>query len=132
MSNFNLDYKQEMENLRRGHQFQFFSFIYLTGFIPFFSLEALLYCWAILVDHHGFCKRIRKIPNLCWIQFLTNIPVQADLQWRVSDLKQEIGKSQNVDPNELRIIFAGRELNNHLKLKVFIPTKVYWMNSYCD
>ena len=37
-----------------------------------------------------------------------------------------------MDPNELRIIFAGRELNNHLKLKVFIPTKVYWMNSYCD
>ena len=37
-----------------------------------------------------------------------------------------------MDPNELRIVFAGRELNNHLKLKVFIPAKVYWMNSCCD
>ena len=73
-----------------------------------------------------------KFPISVRFNSSTNIPVQADLQWRVSDLKEEIGKSQNVDPNELRIIFAGRELNNHLKLKVFIPTKVYWMNSYCD
>ncbi|KAK2558124.1 E3 ubiquitin-protein ligase parkin, partial [Acropora cervicornis] len=58
-----------------------------------------------------------KFPISVRFNSSTNIPVQADLQWRVSDLKQEIGKSQNVDPSELRIIFAGRELNNHLKLK---------------
>ncbi|XP_067049537.1 E3 ubiquitin-protein ligase parkin-like isoform X2 [Acropora muricata] len=58
-----------------------------------------------------------KFPISVRFNSSTNIPVQADLQWRVSDLKQEIGKSQNVDPNELRIIFAGRELNNHQKLK---------------
>ena len=77
-------------------------------------------------------RRSEKFPISVRFNSSRNIPVQADLQWRVSDLKEEIAKSQNVDPNELRIIFAGRELNNHLKLKVFIPTKVYWMNSYCD
>lgn len=41
-----------------------------------------------------------KFPISVRFNSSTNIPVQADLQWRVSDLKQEIGKSQNVDPNE--------------------------------
>lgn len=47
-----------------------------------------------------------------------NIPVQVDPQWNVSKLKEEIGRQQAVDPRDIRIIFAGRELKDDMKLKV--------------
>jgi len=41
----------------------------------------------------------------------------VDPQWNVSKLKEEIGGRQAVDPKDIRIIFAGRELKDDLKLK---------------
>ena len=48
----------------------------------------------------------------------TNIPVQADPQWNVLQLKKEIAEHQAVDHREIRIIFAGKELKDDLKVKV--------------
>ena len=50
----------------------------------------------------------------------TNIPVQIDLQWNIARLKEEIARQQGVDPSELRIIFAGKELSDELQLKVIL------------
>ncbi|KXJ11382.1 E3 ubiquitin-protein ligase parkin [Exaiptasia diaphana] len=47
----------------------------------------------------------------------TNIPVQVDLTWTISRLKQEIARQQKVDPSGIRIIFAGRELKDDVVLK---------------
>jgi len=47
----------------------------------------------------------------------TNIPVEVDPRWNVSKLKEEIGRRQAVNPKDIRIIFAGRELKDDLKLK---------------
>lgn len=52
-----------------------------------------------------------------------NIPVQVDPQWNVSKLKEEIGRQQAVDPRDIRIIFAGRELKDDMKLKVLSQYK---------
>ena len=48
----------------------------------------------------------------------TNIPVQIDTQWNVVKLKEEIANLLGVDPKEIRVIFAGRELRDGIKLKV--------------
>lgn len=48
----------------------------------------------------------------------TNMPVQIEPQWNVSKLKEEIGQRQGVDPKDIRIVFAGRELKDNLRLKV--------------
>ena len=63
-------------------------------------------------------RRPQKITIFVRFNSNKNIPVNIDPQWRVSRLKQEIAANQGVDPAELRIIFAGRELKNDLQLKV--------------
>ena len=65
-------------------------------------------------------RRSTKLPIFVRFNSNTNIPVQADLQWNVSKLKEEIGERQAVDPRDIRIIFAGRELKDDLKLKVML------------
>ena len=50
----------------------------------------------------------------------TNIPVQIDPQWNIARLKEEIARQQGVDPTEIRIIFAGKELKDDLQLKVIL------------
>ena len=58
----------------------------------------------------------------------TNIPVQIDPQWTVLKLKDEIAQRQDVDPKDIRIVFAGRELKDDLKLKVLdilVPRQKY-------
>lgn len=63
-------------------------------------------------------RRPQKVPIFVRLNSNTNIPVHIDLQWTVSKLKQEIATHQGLDPTEIRIIFAGRELKDDLKLKV--------------
>ena len=65
-------------------------------------------------------RRPRRLPIFVRFNSNTNIPVQADPQWNVSKLKEEIGERQAVDPKDIRIIFAGRELRDDLKLKVLL------------
>lgn len=65
-------------------------------------------------------RRSRKLPIFVRFNSNTNIPIQADPQWNVSKLKEEIGKQQAVDPKDIRIIFAGRELRDDMKLKVLL------------
>ncbi|XP_068757054.1 E3 ubiquitin-protein ligase parkin-like isoform X2 [Montipora capricornis] len=62
-------------------------------------------------------KRSSKFPIFVRFNSNTNIPVQADPQWNVLRLKQEIAEHQAVDPREIRIIFAGKELKDDLKVK---------------
>ncbi|XP_078375582.1 E3 ubiquitin-protein ligase parkin-like [Oculina patagonica] len=62
-------------------------------------------------------RRPQKVPIFVRLNSNTNIPVQIDLQWNVLKLKQEIAAQQGVDPTEIRIIFAGRELKDDLQLK---------------
>ena len=64
--------------------------------------------------------RSRNLPIFVRFNSNTNIPVQADPQWNVSKLKEEIGERQAVDPKDIRIIFAGRELRDDLRLKVLL------------
>ena len=63
-------------------------------------------------------RRPQKVAIFVRLNSNTNIPVQIDLQWNVLKLKQEIAAKQGVDPTEIRIIFAGRELKDDLQLKV--------------
>jgi len=65
-------------------------------------------------------RRSQKLPIFVRFNSNTNIPVEVDPQWNVSKLKEEIGGRQAVDPKDIRIIFAGRELKDDLKLKVMI------------
>ena len=67
-------------------------------------------------------RRPQRLPIFVRFNSNTNIPVQVDLQWNVAKLKEEIATQQGVDPTEIRIIFAGRELKDDLKLKVIIPS----------
>ena len=63
-------------------------------------------------------RRPERLPIFVRLNSNTNIPVQVDLQWNIARLKQEIAAQQGVDPTEMRIIFAGRELKDDLQLKV--------------
>lgn len=65
-------------------------------------------------------RRPQKVPIFVRLNSNTNIPVQIDLQWNVLKLKEEIAAQQGVDPTEIRIIFAGRELKDDLQLKVLL------------
>ena len=67
-------------------------------------------------------RRPQRLPIFVRFNSNTNIPVQVDLQWNVAKLKEEIATQQGVDPTDIRIIFAGRELKDDLKLKVIIPS----------
>ncbi|KAJ7385657.1 regulation of intralumenal vesicle formation [Desmophyllum pertusum] len=62
-------------------------------------------------------RRPQKLPIFVRFNSNTNIPVQVDLQWNIAKLKEEIAQRQGVDPKEIRIIFAGRELKDDLQLK---------------
>lgn len=62
--------------------------------------------------------RIRKLTIFVRFNSSTNIPVQIEPQWNVLKLKEEIGQKQGVDPKDIRIVFAGRELKDDLRLKV--------------
>lgn len=65
-------------------------------------------------------RRPQRHPIFVRFNSNINIPVQIDLQWNVARLKEEIAAQQGVDPTEIRIIFAGRELKDELKLKVIL------------
>ena len=65
-------------------------------------------------------RRPQKLPIFVRFNSNTNIPVQVDLQWNIAKLKEEIAQRQGVDPKEIRIIFAGRELKDDLQLKVLL------------
>lgn len=65
-------------------------------------------------------RRPQRLPIFVRFNSSINIPVQIDLQWNVARLKEEIAAQQGVDPTEIRIIFAGRELKDELKLKVIL------------
>lgn len=65
-------------------------------------------------------RRPQRLPIFVRFNSNINIPVQIDLQWNVARLKEEIAAQQGVDPTEIRIIFAGRELKDELKLKVIL------------
>ena len=62
--------------------------------------------------------RIPKLTIFVRFNSSMNIPVQIEPQWNVSKLKEEIGRRQGVDPKDIRIVFAGRELKDNLRLKV--------------
>ncbi|XP_020622869.1 E3 ubiquitin-protein ligase parkin-like [Orbicella faveolata] len=62
-------------------------------------------------------RRPQRHPIFVRFNSNINIPVHIDLQWNVARLKEEIAAQQGVDPTEIRIIFAGRELKDELKLK---------------
>lgn len=68
-------------------------------------------------------RRRERLPIFVRLNSNLNIPVQVDLQWNIARLKQEIATQQGVDPTELRIIFAGRELKDDLQLKVSLILK---------
>ena len=68
-------------------------------------------------------RRPERLPIFVRLNSNTNIPVQVDLQWNIARLKQEIAAQQGVDPTEMRIIFAGRELKDDLQLKVSLILK---------
>lgn len=65
-------------------------------------------------------RRPQRHPIFVRFNSNINIPVHIDLQWNVARLKEEIAAQQGVDPTEIRIIFAGRELKDELKLKVIL------------
>ena len=65
-------------------------------------------------------RRTQKLPIFVRFNSNTNIPIEVDPRWNVSKLKEEIGRRQAVDPKDIRIIFAGRELKDDLKLKVIV------------
>ena len=65
-------------------------------------------------------RRPQRLTIFVRFNSSTNIPVQIDLQWTVARLKEEIARQQEVDPTEIRIIFAGKELRDDLKLKVIL------------
>lgn len=65
-------------------------------------------------------RRPQRLPIFVRFNSNINIPVQIDLQWNVARLKEEIAAQQGVDPTEIRIIFAGQELKDELKLKVIL------------
>ena len=65
-------------------------------------------------------RRSRKLPIFVRFNSNTNIPVQADPQWNVSKLKEEIGERTGVDPKDTIIIYDGRELRDDLKFKVLL------------
>ena len=48
----------------------------------------------------------------------TNIPVRINPGWNVRRLKEEITQDQDVNPSDIRIIFAGRELRDDFSLRV--------------
>lgn len=68
-------------------------------------------------------RRPERLPIFVRLNSNINIPVQVDLQWNIARLKQEIAAQQGVDPTEMRIIFAGRELKDDLQLKVSLILK---------
>ena len=68
-------------------------------------------------------RRPERLPIFVRLNSNRNIPVQVDLQWNIARLKQEIATQQGVDPTEMRIIFAGRELKDDLQLKVSLILK---------
>lgn len=68
-------------------------------------------------------RRPERLPIFVRLNSNRNIPVQVDLQWNIARLKQEIAAQQGVDPTEMRIIFAGRELKDDLQLKVSLILK---------
>lgn len=68
-------------------------------------------------------RRPERLPIFVRLNSNLNIPVQVDLQWNIARLKQEIATQQGVDPTEMRIIFAGRELKDDLQLKVSLVLK---------
>jgi len=68
-------------------------------------------------------RRPERLPIFVRLNSNLNIPVQVDLQWNIARLKQEIATQQGVDPTEMRIIFAGRELKDDLRLKVSLVLK---------
>ena len=65
-------------------------------------------------------RRPQRLTIFVRFNSSTNIPVQIDLQWNVARLKEEIATQQEVDPREIRIIFAGNELKDDLQLKVIL------------
>ena len=75
-------------------------------------------------------SRIRKLTIFVRFNSSTNIPVQIEPQWNVLKLKEEIGQRQGVDPKDIRIVFAGRELKDDLRLKVPFNIHWSWLNVY--
>ena len=48
----------------------------------------------------------------------TMLPVDIDTNWTISNLKQAISSNLCMKEEELRIIFAGKELHDSIKLEV--------------
>lgn len=77
-------------------------------------------------------RRPERLPIFVRLNSNINIPVQVDLQWNIARLKQEIAAQQGVDPTEMRIIFAGRELKDDLQLKVSFILKWKFAGANCN
>lgn len=48
-------------------------------------------------------------------------PVEVDSDTSIFQLKEEVAKRQGVPADQLRVIFAGKELRNDLTLQVSLP-----------
>lgn len=48
-------------------------------------------------------------------------PVEVDSDTSIFQLKEVVAKRQGVPADQLRVIFAGKELPNHLTVQVSLP-----------
>lgn len=76
----------------------------------------------MLIIHPSF---IPLFPPV-YVRFNASHPVEVEVEegTSVSELKETVGRLQGVQPDQLRVIFAGRELCSDSTLKVVALSRV--------
>lgn len=66
----------------------------------------------------------KKLTNSLSIYVKSNngntLSVDLDPKWDIKDVKEFVGPQLGLQPNEMKIIFAGKELSDNTKLEVRI------------
>lgn len=67
----------------------------------------------------SFSKKTIKNTLSIYVKFNRNtLSVDLDPQWQIRDVKEFVAPQLGLQPNEVKIIFAGKELSDTTKLEV--------------
>lgn len=71
-------------------------------------------------------QALKKTLSCSWSVFVRfnsshGFPVEVDSDTSIFQLKEVVAKRQGVPADQLRVIFAGKELRNDLTLQVSLP-----------
>lgn len=86
-----------------------------------FLLDALSAFWNSILAMFGFGSSQTSITNQLEVFVKSNkgeqVCLQLDPSWTVADVKKTLAPKFNSSPEDLKIIFAGKELSNEMEIR---------------